>query len=120
MKTIKELTEWNAEFRVPNHIYFVSDNKEKVYGYVKQGTTDTFKFKTPYNFNTRGRKFVEIPNVYNFKIEEVSEVTTDKTWEVKGSKGDSYTVTLVGKKLVCSCPGSKYRGKCKHTDQIKI
>lgn len=121
MKVLKEVTTWTAEFAVPNHTYFVSDNKEKVYAYQKQDTTEIFEFKNPYNFNTKGRKFVEIPNVFKFRVDdEPEQKSQDKTWIVKGSKGDEYTVTQVGNKLICSCPGSKYRGKCKHTVQIKI
>ena len=36
--------------------------------------------------------------------------------KVEGSKGNTYTVrrdTKTGKKI-CSCPGFKWRGKCKH------
>jgi hypothetical protein len=40
-----------------------------------------------------------------------------ETARVKGSRGNSYTVTKDNNtgKTSCSCPGNKYRGKCKHT-----
>ena len=37
--------------------------------------------------------------------------------KVEGSKGNTYTVrkeTATGE-VTCTCPGFKYRGKCKHT-----
>jgi hypothetical protein len=45
--------------------------------------------------------------------------TVDHTWQVKGSKGDSYTVTRVGNKLNCTCTGFQFRRKCKHLDVAK-
>ena len=40
--------------------------------------------------------------------------------KVEGSKGSIYTVrkeTTTGE-VTCTCPGFKYRGKCKHTKQV--
>lgn len=39
--------------------------------------------------------------------------------EVKGSKGDVYTVTKFGNKYSCTCPGFTFRGKCRHLEQLK-
>jgi hypothetical protein len=44
---------------------------------------------------------------------------TKSEWKVKGSKGNTYTVKAVGDRFVCSCPGFKYRKKCKHSEQVK-
>lgn len=51
---------------------------------------------------------------YNTVVEEAP-----RTFFVKGSKGDTYTVTVTNKhQRSCTCPGFKYRGKCKHLDVI--
>lgn len=118
MKVLKEITEWNSETRVPNHVYFVSDNKEKLFAYIKESGKEVFKFKTPYRFDTRYRKFVEIPNTFNFSVEEEKPAFGGKVIKVKGSKGDEYTITVEGKHVTCSCSGFKFRGKCKHAESV--
>jgi hypothetical protein len=120
MRVLKEITEWNIDFKLNNHTYFVSDNREKMYGYIKSSGDIIETFKKPYPFNSRGRKFKEIENTWGFNSEELIEPTQDRTWEVVGSKGDKYVVTEVGDRLVCSCPGSKYRGTCKHAQGINL
>ena len=42
-----------------------------------------------------------------------------KTWEVLGSKGDSYKVTKTGNKFKCSCAGFSFRNRCKHIESIR-
>lgn len=39
-------------------------------------------------------------------------------WKVEGSNGNQYTVTKVGNRLQCTCPGYGFRKKCKHTKKI--
>jgi hypothetical protein len=59
IKYMKEVTEWDTDYRVPQHIY-IMDNK-KCIGYIKEGTTEQLMFKKPsVNFNTRYRKFKEV------------------------------------------------------------
>lgn len=36
-------------------------------------------------------------------------------WKVSGSKGKTYTVSRNGTRFHCTCPGFKYRHKCKHS-----
>lgn len=40
--------------------------------------------------------------------------TQDKSWIVKGSKGDEYTVTNQGKVWNCTCKGFQFRRSCVH------
>jgi hypothetical protein len=42
-----------------------------------------------------------------------------KVYEVTGSKGAVYKVTVAKWGTRCSCPAGKFRGKCKHIEQIK-
>jgi hypothetical protein len=39
-------------------------------------------------------------------------------WIVEGSNGNKYTVTKIGDKFKCSCPGYGFRRKCKHSQRI--
>lgn len=56
MKFFQETTEWK-EGNVCNHIYLLSNDKWKAFGYIKHGTEEAFVFKKPYNFDARGRTF---------------------------------------------------------------
>ncbi len=42
-----------------------------------------------------------------------------RTWTVKGSKGDVYTVSEVGTSLNCTCTGFQFRRRCKHLEIAK-
>ena len=45
----------------------------------------------------------------------------DLTWRVAGSRGDTYSVTLLRSGWMCSCMGYKSWGYCKHiaaTDEL--
>ena len=113
MKAYLEITEWDSEFAVPNHVYFLNDGRDKMYGYVRASDGVVQTMRTPYRFHVRGRKFREVKNVWNFGVEEVSEGFVKI---VIGSKGERYTITEVNNVRQCSCPGFKFRGKCRHTE----
>jgi len=110
MKFFQETTAWDVP--TPNHIYLLNDSKEKMYAYIKVGTKSVFKFKKPIRIDTRGRKFVEVPNTFDYVIDE--DPVQGQRWEVKGSKGDTYIVEKIDNVLKCSCSGFKFRGDCKH------
>jgi hypothetical protein len=119
MKVFQETTDWGTASAV-NHIYFLSDSKDKMYAYInKEGRID--EVKTPYRFHVRGRKFKEVPNVWGFKPRnEIELETTGETHRVAGSKGAIYTVTNDRGSWTCTCPASKWqRGDCKHIVQLK-
>ena len=108
MKVFNEVTDW----AVPNHTYILSDDKSKMYAYVKRNTKTVTEFKKPYRFDSKGRKFVEVPNTYGYvKPEAVPEGFVKI---VLGSKGDKYTITEVDGVRQCTCSGFKFRGSCKH------
>lgn len=120
MKAFQEITEWATDFVMPNHVYFLSDSKDKMYGYVQAGTGIVQTMRTPYRFHTRGRKFQEVENVWNFGIEEEVSATRGKEHKVLGSKGNIYTVTNEGGAWSCTCPASKWqKGECKHIVKLK-
>jgi hypothetical protein len=118
MKAFQETTEWDCEFAVPNHVYFLSDSKDKMYGYVNSRTGQIEEPKKPYKFHVRGRKFKEVPNVWGFFPRE-ELVLVGETFQVPGSKGAVYTVTNDRGSWTCTCPASKYQaGDCKHIRQF--
>jgi hypothetical protein len=119
MKAFQEITEWDTDFAMPNHVYFLSDSKDKMYAYVnKAGVVETVR--TPYKFKASGRKFREVVNTWGFKLEEEPEVTIGTQYRVPGSKGSVYTVTNDSGAWSCTCPASKWqKGECKHIVQLK-
>jgi len=115
MKILEEITVWDQEYDVPNHVYFVNDSKDKMFAYVASGSVRVQEFKQPIRFSTSRRKFKEVENRWNFMLEEEKPVE-GFVKIVIGSNGEKYTITEVAGVLQCSCPGSKFRGKCRHIE----
>jgi hypothetical protein len=87
MKVFQETTDWGNASAV-NHIYFLSDSKDKMYAYInKEGCID--EVKTPYRFHVRGRKFKEIPNRWGFKPRAEAEPESEPEAEPTVSAGDA-------------------------------
>jgi len=121
MKAFQETTEWSTEFAVPNHVYFLNDSKDKMYGYVQSKTGIVQTMSAPYRFKTSGRRFKEVENRWNFVIkeDEPAEVV-GRQYQVPGSKGAIYTVTNDHGAWSCTCPASRWQpGECKHIVQLK-
>lgn len=125
MKYIKELTEWNAGYAVPNHIYYVNDAGKTAVGYIREGTTTLIKFSKPYSLDTRGRKFAvlrqrgESDSVYFASAEAPKTALNVETRTVEGSGGKVYTLTKRGTRWTCSCPGFTFRNVCKHSTALQ-
>jgi len=115
MKVIQETTEWDSEYTVPNHVYFVNDSKDKMFAYVAAGSVQVQEFKRPIKFSMSRRKFKEVENRWGYQETEVEPVE-GFVKIVIGSNGEKYTITEVAGVLQCSCPGSKFRGKCRHIE----
>ena len=98
MILVAETTVWKEA--IPNHCYLLSDDKSKMYGYAKHGSSDIHMMKNPIQFSIRGRQFKVL-----HRIAEENEGR-----KVEGSKGAGYYVH----DNKCTCPGFKYRGECKH------
>jgi hypothetical protein len=113
MKAFLETTIWDMP--CPNHTYILSDDKSKMYAYIKLGTKEPFYFKKPIRFDVRGRKFQEVKGIKLAKEEVDPSI---RKWTVAGSKGNEYVVTEEEGKRSCSCPGYTFRGKCKHTEEV--
>ena len=100
MKWMRETTEWAEP--TPNHLYLMDG--DKAYAYIRSGTNEHKVFSKPMILDRRGRKFVE--------VRRFDPPVKSSTREVKGSKGETYTVDL--DENTCTCPGFKFRGTCKH------
>jgi len=111
----REITKWDVEYRQPNHTYLMSENMEKIFGYFMWNNPKDFKmFSKPMRFDTRYRKFKVLKRNMHFE----GQKSTNKIWEIKGSKDNVYTVEESENGMVCSCIGFKYHGKCKHIDGV--
>jgi hypothetical protein len=121
MKAYQETTEWDVDFVMPNHVYFLSDSKDKMYGYVKSSTGKIEEMTSPLKFKASGRKFKEVANVWGFKPRDEVEVeSTGKQYQVPGSKGAVYTVTDDQGSWSCTCPASKWQAsECKHIKSLQ-
>jgi hypothetical protein len=116
MKTIQEVTEWG----VPNHVYFVTDAKDKMFAYVKQSTGEIKEFNQPLPFSASRRKFKEINNIWGF-FPKKELILVGETHKVLGSNGAIYTVTDDRGLWSCTCPASKWqKGECKHIKELKL
>lgn len=122
MKYFQEVTVWDAGYAVPNHIYYMKDDKSKAVGYIPAGKKKLVIFSKPMSIESRGRKFIvldkkgEPDEVY---FPKVTEKPVGQVIEVSGSNGKKYFLSKIGKTWNCTCPGYQFRHKCKHTDEIK-
>ena len=120
----REVTEWdNSEFVVPNHFYLF-DGKSNIIAYAREDGEVT-QFKKPIAIDTRRRKFEKTKHK---ALEEIAKTlqSNEKTlqsdypnWQVQSESGKTYIVELISGKYHCNCIGYGYRGKCKHSDQIR-
>jgi hypothetical protein len=111
MITVQETTVWDIP--TPNHKYIMSNDMRMAYAYIKQGETFPHIFNTPMMLDRSRRKFKVL-----IRTEDVDLVIRE--WKVKGSRGDTYTITLDDDVFSCTCPAATYRNKeCKHIQSIK-
>jgi hypothetical protein len=118
MRVLKEITDWD----VPNHTYFVTGGKDKMFAYIKASGNVIEEFVQPLPFSTTRRKFKEVENTWGFipKVAEVVELAGIQ-YKVPGSNGAVYTVTDDHGVWSCSCPSAKWqKGDCKHVKKIKL
>lgn len=57
-----------------------------------------------------------IVSINNQAVEQ--KESTVKTFTVKGSKGDTYTVTVNAGASHCTCSGFQFRKSCKHVKEV--
>jgi len=75
--------------------------------------------------DTRRRKFIKVNHkalqslAKTLQLPEKTLQSNYPNWQVKSDSGKTYTVELISGKYTCNCIGYAYRGKCKHSEQIK-
>ena len=121
MKYFQETTDWGSN-HVQNHIYYLTDDKRKMVGYIKAGAKKLVKFSKPMNFDPKGRKFTVLPlkgesdSVYFPSTEEAKP--SGQVIEVEGSGGKKYFLNKIAGKWNCTCPGFMFRRKCRHAESM--
>jgi len=87
-----------------------------------------FTSHTGIRYGIAGSVWIEVPDgttldelseYMAYKPREITPVAGEKTWSVKGSKGNVYTVKLSEGTFSCTCPGFGFRRKCRHITEIK-
>ena len=117
-----EVTEWDSEYSVPNHTYLF-DGKSNILAYAPRGGEEIVKLEIPLKLNTNRRKFVKVKHKALDKFAKTVIIEEPKSeypnWQVKSDSGKTYTVSLIEGKYSCNCVGYGYRGKCKHSEQVR-
>ncbi len=114
---LKETTEWDCSYTVPNHTYLV-DGKGKILAYCKEGTDEIVKVNGRIILDKRYRSFTKIRHS---KLEALfSDVPKSKDSRIFKvlSNDKEYYVELSRGKYTCTCTGFTYRGKCKHITAV--
>lgn len=117
MQFFEETTKYKDD--IPGGIYLLDDSKSRMYAFIAAGSDDVKTFKSPITISARGRTFKAVPNTFNYNI-PAKQSSKNPTWEVKGSKGDVYTVEKTENGMTCSCSGFKFRGRCRHINEVKL
>lgn len=111
MITVLETTQWEGPAR--NHKYILSDDRQWLYGYVRDDKDLPDLFTKPMRFDVRGRQFKVLVKTKDFDPDVQS-------WDLRGSKGAVHTVSVRDGVWRCTCPAAKYRGgMCKHISEIQ-
>ena len=124
IEAYREITDWSdSEYEVPNHTYLF-DGKSNILAYAKASNDEVVILHKPLPLDTRRRKFVKVKHEaldsYGATVVlDVPNLENTPHWSVKSDSGKTYTVTLESGKYQCNCIGYAYRGKCKHSEQIK-
>ena len=117
MKAFLETTVWDDGKEFP-HVYWMDDSKNRAYAYARFGNPDDVQlFKKPIQLDVRGRTFATVRNIFNFVDHTAPKA---ETWTIEGSRGDKYVVEQTENGLSCTCSGFKFRGDCKHVNQINL
>ena len=66
-----------------------------------------------------GTTLDELSEYMVYKPRERKTLSGEETHQVKGSKGNIYTVKLSGGSYSCTCAGYGFRRKCRHIEGVK-
>lgn len=111
MEAVREVTVWKESYQ-PNHDYLLDG--DRIVAYRPWGTEPIRRLSGKIKLDRRGRKFVKLDQNPFAGFEQPQK--EPMVVEVKGSKGQVYSVNLEEK--TCTCPGFVFRGNCKHTKEL--
>ena len=114
MKWFAETTDYQDS--TPNGVYLLDDAKTRMYAF-RPANGEIKTFRNFIRIDTRGRKFVINPVQFETRLQE--EEPEGRFWVVKGSKGDEYKITELNGNLACTCSGFRFRGQCRHVENIR-
>lgn len=130
-KILKEISEWNCDYKVYNHTYLL-DPKNRIIAYFNDKDKTIHKLNSPYTIDKRYRKFVEVKHPKLSKLiperwqddtrqENVVPSANVRVFKVKSkSKNKTYEVTFntISKQISCGCTGYGYRRTCSHVKAV--
>lgn len=76
-------------------------------------TTDNSKFRV------RVIAKSDIISIDGSESKYVAPISSERTFTVAGSKGNSYTITVGSKGKSCTCIAFQYRKSCKHIAEVE-
>ena len=128
MEIVKEVTQWDVEYRQPNHTYLLN-KKGQIVAYAKWHGDEIDILKSRATLDKRYRKFEKSNHaglsklISQFKSEDNIIIKKDiniRTFKIKSKNNNEYIVEFntISKKTSCSCIGYSYRGKCKHSEYV--
>ena len=108
---LQEITDW-GDAPVKNGVYHVNDHDQLVAYHAPMGKLK--EFANPMKgFSRARRKFVVLDTYEEDEDESIMKIPFES------SKGDkTYYVTVDGTNIGCTCPGWKWKGKCKHVTSV--
>lgn len=120
---LKEVTEWDGDFQVPNHTYLL-DNNSNIIAYSKASDNSIIQLKSKIKLDKRYRKFIKVNHTGLSKLipkengHDYSAKSGIRIFKVVSGNHD-YKIEVNGDRLSCTCIGYGYRGKCKHIEAVK-
>lgn len=108
MQVVQEVTNWDTEYKQPNHVYLLDGIR--AVAYIPFGVGEPIWFSVPLQFDKRGRKFTKL------KKNPFGSKPASHLIEVAGSKGNTYYVDPV--ENTCTCQGFQFRSHCKHLSSV--
>ena len=108
---LQEITDW-GDTPVKNGVYHVNDHDQLVAYHAPMG--ELVEFKVPMKRFSKARRKFKILDTYA----EDSVDSSVERHEFIGSKGNTYVVTVQDGAAQCTCPGFKFRGNCKHYNEV--
>lgn len=84
------------------------------------------RWMTPYQFNVTGDERYPVRTLDSRFVDSIeilegsaNDIDTEiQTWQIKGSRGNRYTVTKNASGFTCTCPGFQFRKNCRHLAEV--